>query len=134
VEESVGRRTALARFLGSRLFSNDTGCLVCIKETGIFPSCEHFDLFDTYRLGAGETRCLEDAPLQIFSPGEDAALISILCLIFYFSWNAEIASMDARWLITVSHDDWIEIRTYDIDRIEADDFGPSGILVPLGSV
>lgn len=131
VEERVGRQTALAQFLGSRLFRRETECLVYITEFGIFPSSQHLDLFDTYRLGVGETRSLEDAPLQVFSTKEDPTLISILCMILYFSWNAEIASMDERWLITISHDNWLEIRTADISLIDASDFDRNRILVPF---
>ena len=131
VQRPVGRTTALAQFLGSRLFSNEAGCLVYITETGIFPSSEHFDLFDTYRMGAGEKRSLEAAPIQRFSSEEDAAMISILCMILYFSWNAEIASMDEHWLITISHDNWIEIRMADTALIKASDYDKNGILIPF---
>ena len=133
VEARASRRTALARFLGSSLCCNESGCVVYITQCGIFPASEHLDLFDTYRLGAGETRAVNDAPLQSFSPEEGAALISILCLILYFSWDAEIASLDERWLVTISHDNWMEIRTADTPLIETRDAEQSGILVPLGS-
>lgn len=104
------RRTALAKLLDTLTTGERT-----IEITGwkVWPSCEHFDLFDRYRFALGESRPLWEAPFHVFSELDRESFISILCMVLYFSWDAEILCPTACVYACVDHDDSLLLRCAD---------------------
>ena len=74
---------------------------------------EHLDLFNGYRRSFGEDRALIQAPVHLFEPTDQGAFISILCMVFFFSWDASIFDLTGRLLLQTSHDGWLDVRTND---------------------
>lgn len=111
-----GAQTALSKLFAYLLFS-DTN--VCIYITGWSIATEHLDLFYGYRRSVGETRPLIEAPVHLFGPAEKDALISVLCIVFYFFWDAWFFDLGGRSLLRISHDGWLEIRTGDEELIKS---------------
>lgn len=88
----------------------------------VWPSCEHFDLFDRYRQSLGETRPLWEAPVHVFNDSEKAVFGSILCMVLYFSWDAEIWCPTAGIYLSIDHDDSLTLRCADsgvVDRVRS---------------
>jgi hypothetical protein len=86
---------------------------VCLYVTGWGIATEHFDLFLRYRHSLGEKRSLMEAPVHLFERTDEDALISILCLVFFFSWDASVFDLAGTSLLQTSHDGWLEFRTKD---------------------
>jgi hypothetical protein len=114
IPKDSGEKTALARCLVS-LFSKlaDSEVGIYVTEWGVWPSSENHEIFDAYRLAKGAVRPLEDAPIHIFSCPADPSFLGILCLILYFFWDAEVFDINGRCNVSLSHDEWLEIRTDD---------------------
>ena len=110
-----GRQTALAK-LFTYLFFRETEA--CIYITGWSIATEHLDLFYGYRRSAGETRLLIEAPVHLFAPTEKDAFTSVLCMVFYFFWDAWVFDLSGRSLLRISHDGWLEIRTNEEELIK----------------
>lgn len=128
-----GTKTAMARAL-SRILLARGGAVVLFTGWGVWPSSEHRDLFYGYMRSLGETRCLADAPVYLFSPGDESELISTLALGFYFLWDFTAGNVDGRLLVVSSHDEWLEFRSAERGNLAgviawADSFG----LDPLGT-
>ncbi|WP_321469932.1 hypothetical protein [uncultured Paludibaculum sp.] len=104
-----GKKVALARLLGN-LFLDHGPFFLWVTGTGIWSSAEHLDLFDRYRLSFGEHRTVHDAPVHMLEDGDRAAAISLLCLTLFFIWDVEIIASDRSVAISVSHDEWMEVR------------------------
>jgi hypothetical protein len=120
IHPDSGAKTALARFLSSLFMWRPTSeAVIYISEWGVWPSSENFELFDPYRLSKGEARSLSDASVHVFDSADVESFVSILCMILYFVWDAEIFDAEGKCLITISHDEWLEIRTNDISVMEA---------------
>jgi hypothetical protein len=105
-----GRQTALSKLFAYLLFRDSE---VCVYITGWGVATEHLDLFYGYRRSVGETRRLIEAPVHLFEPTENEALISLLCIVFYFFWDAWVFDLGGRSLLRISHDGWLEIRVGD---------------------
>ncbi len=86
---------------------------VCLYVTGWGVATEHLDLFDGYRRSLGETRPLIEAPVHLFERTDEDAFISVLCMVFFFSWDASVFDLAGRTLLQTSHDGWLEVRTSD---------------------
>jgi hypothetical protein len=110
-----GAQTALSKLFAYLLFSD---ARVCIYVTDWSIATEHLDLFYGYRRSVGETRTLIEAPVHLFEPAEKDALISVLCIVFYFFWDAWVFDLGGRSLLRISHDGWLEIRTADEELIK----------------
>ncbi len=106
----AGRQTALSKLFAYLLFNHSD---VCIYITGWSIATEHLDLLYGYRRSVGETRPLIEAPIHVFEPTEKDAFISVLCIVFYFFWDAWVFDLGGRSLVRISHDGWLEIRTND---------------------
>jgi hypothetical protein len=107
-----GAKTAIARDLADLLL-RDSELFLYISGWMIWPSAEHFDLFDGYRRSLGEKRGLKDAQVHVFSPGEESIFTSILAMSLYFVWDVQIFDASGSLLITFSHDEWMEFRMQD---------------------
>jgi hypothetical protein len=86
---------------------------VCLYVTCWGVATEHLDLFDGYRRSLGEKRPLIDAPVHLFERTDEDAFISVLCMVFFFSWDASVFDLAGRSLLQTSHDGWLEVRTSD---------------------
>ena len=107
-----GRKTALSRLFANLLLKKSSVCLY-VDEWGVWPSCEHLDLFYGYRRSLGETRPLIEAPFHVFERTEYDALISMMSMVLYFVWGAWIFDIEGKTLIRISHDEWLEIGVGD---------------------
>jgi hypothetical protein len=115
-----GAKTAVARELANLLLT-DSELFLYISGWMIWPSAEHFDLFDGYRRSLGEKRGLREAQVHVFSPGEESIFTSILAMSLYFVWDVQIFDASGTILVTFSHDEWMEFRVQDksmVRRIE----------------
>jgi len=86
---------------------------VCLYVTGWGVATEHLDLFDGYRRSVGEKRPLIEAPVHLFERTDEDVFISVLCMVFFFSWDASVFDLAGRSLLQTSHDGWLEVRTSD---------------------
>jgi len=86
---------------------------VCLYVTSWGVATEHLDLFDGYRRSLGEKRPLIDSPVHLFERTDEDAFISVLCMVFFFSWDASVFDLAGRSLFQTSHDGWLEVRTSD---------------------
>jgi len=112
VPSDSGAKTAIAREL-ARILLTDSERFLYVSGWMIWPSAEHFDLFDGYRRSLGEKRELREAPIHMFSPGEESIFTSILAMSLYFAWDVQVFDASASMLITFSHDEWMEFRMQD---------------------
>jgi len=128
-----GMKTALARFT-SLLFESLTEPTIYISEWSIWPSSENPDLFDSYRQAKGEVRSLEETPVHRFSSASENAFVGILCFVLYFLWDAQVFDLEGKCLVTISHDEWISIRTNDPKiRQQCDQAVKEGLLKRLSN-
>jgi hypothetical protein len=105
-----GEKVALSRIIANNFLQRGAAVL-WVRETGIWRSAEHMDLFFRYRLSYGEVRSLSHAPIHIFESYEDAdAFISIFFLGLSFVWGIELASLDRSVAMTIGHDEWLDYR------------------------
>ena len=86
---------------------------VCLYVTCWGVATEHLDLFDGYRRSLGEQRALIEAPVHLFERTDEDTFISVLCMVFFFSWDASIFDLAGRSLLQTSHDGWLEVRASD---------------------
>lgn len=84
---------------------------VCLYVTCWGIATEHLDLFHGYRRSLGESRPLIETPVHFFEQADEDAFISVLCMVFFFSWDASVFDTTGRSLLQTSHDGWLEIRT-----------------------
>ena len=109
IPADAGARTSLVRQL-TALFANDQPVCLHITAWGIWPSNQNMRLFETVRLGLGETRPLHEVPGHIFEPGELDSLEAVFCLIVYFLWDATLLSERGDVEVVVSHDEYVTVR------------------------
>lgn len=112
-----GAKTALSRLFVYLLLRNSSVWLY-VSGWSVWQSSENLDLFYGYRRSHGEFRPLIEAPAHIFESTDSEALISILCMVFYFVWDAWVFDDQGKALIRISHDEWLEIRAGDDETIE----------------
>jgi hypothetical protein len=107
----------VARELASLLLP-DSELFLYISGWMVWPSSEHFDLFDGYRRSLGKKRHLKEAQVHLFSSGEEARSTSILAMSLYFVWDVQIFDARGNTLITFSHDEWMEFRLSDVTMVQ----------------
>ena len=49
---------------------------------------------------------------------EEDTFISILCMVFYFFWDAWVFDVEGKALVRISHDEWLEVRADDDEAIK----------------
>jgi hypothetical protein len=108
-----GAKTSIARELAGLLLQNSE-LFLYISGWMVWPSAEHFDLFDGYRRSLGERRPLREAQIHVLSRGEEPILTSILAMGLYFVWDVQIFDARGSMLIEFSHDEWMEFRLQDV--------------------
>jgi hypothetical protein len=125
-------QTALAKFLACLLLQGSS-VYVYLSRWSLHPASEHLNLFYGYRRSVGETRPLSEAPVHFFDPAAREELISILCLLFYFGWDAWIFDREGKMLIRSTRAAGLEVLsdgTADIGAFAAD---PARYFMPLAS-
>ena len=111
IPSDAGRRTVLARTLSTSLLEGSP-VWVQITGWGVWPSGENWDLFDGYRRAHNEARSLAESPVHLFEGMDDQPkLFSILNLVLFNLWDAEIVSSNNELSVSISHDEWIDVRT-----------------------
>lgn len=123
-------KTALAKFLAYLLLKQSG---VCIYLTGwdMRQYSEHLDLFFGYRRSAGETRTFSEAPVHLFNRDAKDALVSILCLVLYFSLEAWIFDVEGLTLIRIGRDGKMDIQNEGEDDIRDFAKDPDKYLAPF---
>jgi hypothetical protein len=117
IPRDAGAKTALSRLFAYLLLRKSSVC-VYLSGWNVWPSSENLDLFYGYRRSIGETRYLIEAPVHIFESTEHDALVSILCMVFYFVWDAWVFDIEEKALVRISHDEWLEVRADDDEAIK----------------
>jgi hypothetical protein len=112
VPPDSGRKTALSRLFAYLLLRNSSVC-VYVSGWGVWGSSENLDLFYGYRRSFGENRTLMEAPVHLFERSEEDTFVSILCMVFYFVWDAWVFDIEGKALVRISHDEWLEVRADD---------------------
>jgi len=136
IPKDSGAKTALARLLTAIFASlQNLEVILFISEWGVWPSSENMELFDSYRLAKGEHRELQEAPIHRFTSATDPALTGILCLALYFVWDVELFDLEGKCSVSLSHDEWLEIRTTDPSILEICDLAvQTRRLMPLQAI
>src|SRR5208283_2420689 len=114
---TLEQKQRLSRVLDYLLLRN-SGVCVYVSGWSVWPSSENLDLFYGYRRSMGEARYLIEAPAHIFESTEHDALVSILCMVFYFVWDAWVFDVEGKALVRISHDEWLEVRADDDEAIK----------------
>ena len=112
IPRDSGAKTALSRVFAYLLLRKSSVCIY-VSGWGVWGSSENLDLFYGYRRSFGENRPLIEAPVHLFEPTEENTFVSILCMVFYFIWDAWVFDIEGKVLVRVSHDEWLEARTDD---------------------
>jgi hypothetical protein len=128
-----GMKAAFARLIQA-IFVSLPEPVIYISDWELWSPNQDFDLFNSYRLAKGTLRSLDDAPVHQFESANEESFGSIVCLVLYYQWDAEIFDRDGKCLITISHDEWLDIRTDDSQiRQLCDQAVSEGILKELRS-
>ena len=130
IPRDSGAKTALSRLFEYLLLRNSSVC-VYVSGWGVWGSSENLDLFYGYRRSFGENRPLIEAPVHLFDPTEKDTFVSILCMVFYFVWDAWVFDIEGKTLIRISHDEWLEVRAEEDGAIKefATELGKYGMPV-----
>ena len=102
-------QTALAKFLAYMLLES-SGVYLYLSRWSLHPASEHLDLFYGYRRSVGETRPLSVAPVHFIEPAARHELESILCMVFFFGWEAWIFEETGNTRVRITHDGKLEVR------------------------
>jgi hypothetical protein len=85
--------------------------LVCITETGIWPSSESASLVKHLRQGYGETRSVEEAPGTLATANDVEDLAAWLMVAILSGWDVVLAGTQDVVRIFISHDEWVEFSS-----------------------
>jgi hypothetical protein len=109
-----GRKTNISKAIGSLLnFPEES--LLWINEFGIWPSCEDLYLFDAFRKSIGEDLPLYMKPGHLFVNTDLNIVKSLIAITLYFVWGAIVIPDSKKFLIRISHDEYISIYSKDLD-------------------
>lgn len=117
IPRDSGAKTALSRVFAYLLLRKSTVCIY-VSGWGVWGSSENLDLFYGYRRSLGENRPLIEAPVHLFEGSEEDTFVSILCMVFYFVWDAWVFDIEGKALVRISHDEWLEVRADDDEGIK----------------
>jgi hypothetical protein len=112
IPRDSGAKTALSRVFAYLLLRKSSVCIY-VSGWGVWGSSENLDLFYGYRRSFGENRPLIEAPVHLFEPTEEDTFVSILCMVFYFVWDAWVFDIEGKALVRISHDEWLDVRADD---------------------
>jgi hypothetical protein len=112
IPRDSGAKTALSRVFAYLLLRKSNVCIY-VSGWGVWGSSENLDLFYGYRRSFGEKRTLMEAPVHLFEQSDEGTFVSILCMVFYFAWDAWVFDIEGKALVRISHDEWLEVRADD---------------------
>jgi hypothetical protein len=125
-------QTALAKFLAYLLLER-SGVYVYLSHWSLHPASEQLDLFYGYRRSVGETRPLSEAPVHFIGANARHELESILCLIFFFGWEAWLFDDSGTMLVRVTHDGKLAVRAQGKTNLGSFAADPAKFFAPLAS-
>lgn len=92
--------------------------MLWINEWGIWPSSENMGLFDLLRHAVAEARPIWEASGHLFEEDENELLSSFLSVTLYFIWGAMLVEPALKRVWTISHDEWIGVKSESVDPIK----------------
>lgn len=104
-----GVKTALSRAITSSMYGMDDDCMLWIREYSIWPSSEDWTLFEGFRRSLGENSPLREKPGHLASRDDADRLRSLLAMVLYFVWGAVLIGAKSRVVVTVSHDEVMDV-------------------------
>ena len=107
-------QAALAEHLALVLFPAES-CWVQISDWA-FDGVGDNDLFYGYRRGHGDTRPLIEAAVYSFSPEDADRFSSIIGMVLYFGWDAQIFDSKLTYVMNISNDEFVDLST-DSERV-----------------
>ncbi|GAC1346980.1 MAG: hypothetical protein NVSMB18_30630 [Acetobacteraceae bacterium] len=126
ISGALDRSVALSRLLMS-ILGKDQPKLLWIREWGVWPSLENWDLFNVLRGASGiDGGLLTDTPGHEFASDELDRSISYLQILLLNGWGGVLIGQENHNRIAISHDSWLSIRqTADLSSQKSliDDFG-----------
>jgi hypothetical protein len=132
IPKEAKAQTALAKLLAYLLLQS-TGVYIYLSRWSQHPPSEHLELFYAYRRSMGENRPLSEAPVHYFDPATREQLVSILCLMFYFGWDAWIFDANAKTLVRLTRERGLEVGAEGATDIGAFAADPERYFTPLAS-
>ena len=138
-------QTALAKFLAYLLESSRqtagspgiplerSGVYLYLSRWGLRPSSEQLDLFYGYRRSVGETRPLSEAPVHFVGANARHELESMLCLVFFFGWEAWLFDESCTMLVRITHDGMLQVRAAGETNLSAFGADPAKFFAALSS-
>jgi hypothetical protein len=89
--------------------------LLWIRAWGVWPSSEDWPAFYALRGDLGEARELRVAPGAVFERTDADSLAAFLAQVLLNAWDVTMIALDDAGtpsvILTVSHDEWLEIRS-----------------------
>lgn len=85
----------------------DAECLIFMGGLDNSPSAQNLELFRLVHAGFGQHLDPGDLPGHVASPTE-REFESILDIVLYFYWDAYVLDVHHRWMLAISHDEFIE--------------------------
>jgi hypothetical protein len=125
-------QTALAKLL-AYLLLRDSGVHLYLSRWSQNPTSEHLDLMYGYRRSVGETRTLSEAPVHLFEANERERLVSVLCLVLYFGWDAWIYDATGHAIVRVSANGGLLVYAPAASDIGAFAADPEKYFLPLSA-
>jgi hypothetical protein len=116
VPTNVEARTHLSKAIAESYENQE--CLLWVRLTGVWPSCENEFLFNLLRRQLGEERPIYEAPFHVFGVNEKDFFESFTSLCLYYMWDFEIISQTCDVSIYVNHDDLITAYGLLPDRVQ----------------
>ena len=111
-ESKIGWSAPIARFIVT-LLGGKQPCFLWIREYGIWPSSENWDLFNALRAATADDRTLQQAPGHEVLSTEQERLVSYVQVILMNGWGGVLIGINKRQRIAISHDGWFSLMNAD---------------------
>lgn len=112
IPSASGLKSALADVI-QVMFASLQEPVIYISDWELWSPNQDLDLFNSYRQAKGTLESLNEAPVHQFESAGEESFASIVFLILLYQWDAEVFDREGKCLITISHDEWLDIRTDD---------------------
>ena len=124
--DCLDRSAPLSRLIVSML-GQDQPNFLWIREFGIWPSLENWDLFNSLRAASGSVdQSLSEVPGHEFAPNEFGRTVSYLQIVLLNGWGGVLIGPGNQQRIAISHDSWLFIKLsaeLPAQKILIDEFG-----------
>ena len=126
--EFLDRSASLARLVLD-LIGTEQPAFLWMREFGVWPSLENWDLFNALRSASGLTgKSLAETPGHEFDHNDIERASSYLQLMFLSGWGGVIIGRKNQQRIAISHDSWLSIKPsleLSAQKTRVDEFGLS---------